>query len=149
MPINPARTLCRDTSHTMTRRRRRVLAWLGILGIAFAQVAVTAHACITGAFVHASAAHAVAMSHQGHCVGAQGAAPVAPVAPTANACEVQCTDGAPTGAAPDLPPVLLDALPVAHERVGAAIDLREWDRSVLAATSAGPPPLLQFGRLLN
>jgi hypothetical protein len=130
----------------MTRRHRRFSAWLGILGIAFAQVAVTAHACITGVSVHASAARAVAMAHEGHCIGVQGTAPVAPVS---NACEVQCTDGAPSVAAPDMPPVALVALPVAPTPISMAVDEREWDRSVLAATSAAPPPLLQFCRLLN
>ncbi len=49
------------------------------------------------------------MGHEGHCGGAQSNAPLAPVA---NACEVQCTDGAPSVAAPDLPPVMLAVLPV-------------------------------------
>lgn len=89
------------------------------------------------------------MAHEGHCADKMIKAAAVPVAPIANACEVQCTDGAPTGAAPDPPPVLLDVLPVAPQPVGIAIDVREWDRSVLAATSAAPPPLLQFGHLLN
>jgi hypothetical protein len=133
----------------MTRKRRRYVAWLGILGIAFAQVAVTAHACVTGAPMHASAAKAVAMGHEGHCAGMQGAAQSAPLAPVANACEVQCTDGAPSAAAPDLPPVTLVALAV--EPTPATMPLAEsaWDSATLAATVAQPPPLLQFCRLLN
>jgi hypothetical protein len=130
----------------MTRSRRRIAAWLGILGIAFAQAVVAAHACVTGVPVHASAARAVAMAHEGHCAGVQGTAPVAPVS---NACEVQCTDGAPSVAPLDIPPVTLAILPVAPAAVAVATDVREWDRSVLAATSAAPPPLLQFCRLLN
>jgi len=130
----------------MTRRHRRFSAWLGILGFAFAQAVVTAHACVTVASVHASAARAVAMAHEGHCAGMQGTAPVAPVS---NACEVQCTDGAPSVASPDIPPVTLAILPAAPASVAVTTDAREWDRSVLAATSAAPPPLLQFCRLLN
>ena len=122
----------------MTRRHRRFSAWLGILGFAFAQAVVAAHACVTGAPVLASAARAVAMAHEGHCAGVQGTEPVAPVS---NACEVQCTDGAPSAASPDIPP--------APASVAVTTDAREWDRSVLAATSAAPPPLLQFCRLLN
>ena len=132
----------------MTRSRRRLAAWLGILGIAFAQVAVTAHACLTGAPVNASAARAVAMAHEGHCAGVQGTAPSAPLAPIANACEVECTDGAPSAAAPDLPPVALAVLPVAPAPVTMTSTEHSWDRTWLAATSAQPPPLLQFGHLL-
>jgi len=135
----------------MIRRHRHFSAWLGILGIAFAQVAVTAHACMTGAPVQASAARAVAMATEGHCAGAHGAtaADVVPVAPIANACEVQCTDGTLSAVAPDVPPVTLAILPVPPAPVTVIVDVREWDRSVLAATSAAPPPLLQFCRLLN
>ncbi len=131
----------------MTRKPRRFAAWLGILGIAFAQVAVTAHACLTGAAVHASAAKAVAMAHEGHCAGVSPG--TAPMAPSSNACEVQCTDGAPTGAAPDLPPVVLAALPVASAPVVFTLARQTWDRMSLEATSARPPPQLQFVRFLN
>jgi len=127
----------------MTRRRRRFAAWLGILGLAFAQFAVTAHACLTGAAVQASSARAAAMGHEGHCIGAQAKAPLAPVA---NACEVQCTDGAPSAAAPDLPPVLLAALPVAPSPVALPLSKRTTEVATLAATRAQPPPQLQFGR---
>ena len=135
----------------MIRRHRHYSAWLGILGIAFAQVAVTAHACMTGAPVQASAARAVAMAHEGHCGGAQGATTpdVVPVAPIANACEVQCTDGTLSAVTADVPPVTLAILPVAPAPVTVMVDVRELDRSILAATSAAPPPLLQFCRLLN
>jgi hypothetical protein len=130
----------------MTRSRRCMIAWLGIAGLVFAQLAVTAHACMTGASVQATAAAAAARGHQEHCAGAQGTAPLAPLA---NACEVQCTDGAPSAAAPDLPAVTLAILPVAPAPVDLSIDTREWDRAILVATSAGPPPLLQYCRLLN
>ncbi len=123
-----------------------MIAWLGIAGLVFAQLAVTAHACMTGASVQASAARAVAMGHQEHCAGAHDAAPLAPIA---NTCEVQCTDGAPSVAAPDLPAVTLTILPVAPAPVDLSSDTREWDRAILVATSAGPPPLLQYCRLLN
>jgi hypothetical protein len=130
----------------MTRRPRRFAAWLGILGIAFAQVAVTAHACLTGAAVQATAATAVAMAHEAHCAGARADAPIAPVA---NSCEVQCTDGAPSGPVVDLPPVVLAGLPVAPAPVGPVIALQASDRTSLEATSARPPPQLQFLRFLN
>ena len=129
----------------MKRSHRRIVAWLGILGIAFAQVAVTAHACMirsdAGPRVDATVAHT------DHCAGEANAP--APLAPQANACERQCTDGATASATPDLPPVALVSLPAAPVSRVLAVDAREWDRSVLAATSAGPPPLLQYCRLLN
>ena len=130
----------------MTRRPRRFAAWLGILGIAFAQVAVTAHACLTGAAVHATAAKAVAMVHEGHCAGAKADAPMAPIA---NSCEVQCTDGAPSGAAADLPPVALAVLPVAPAPSDPVLSQQASDRTSLEAASARPPPQLQFVRFLN
>jgi len=130
----------------MTRRRRRFAAWFGILGLAFAQLAVTAHACLTGAPAHATAAKAVAMGHEGHCGGTQSNAPLAPVA---NACEVQCTDGAPSVAAPDLPPVMLAVLPVVPPPTAVPLPERAWHSMLLASTGAQPPPHLQFGRFLN
>jgi hypothetical protein len=129
----------------MNRSHRRIVAWLGILGIAFAQVAVTAHACMVrgdaGPRIDANVAYL------DHCAG--GTHAPAPLAPQGNACELQCTDGATASDAPDLPPVALVSLPVAPVVRTLAIGVREWDRAVLAANSAGPPPLLQYGRLLN
>ena len=129
----------------MNRSHRRIVAWLGVLGIAFAQVAVTAHACMirsdAGPRTDATAAH------MDHCRGDANAP--APLAPQSNACELQCTDGATASAGPDLPPVALVSLPAAPVARTLAVDVREWARSVLAANSAGPPPLLQYCRLLN
>ena len=130
----------------MTRKHRRFSAWFGILGIAFAQVAVTAHACLAGAPVPSLAARAVAMAHDGHCAGVLG---TAQLPPAANACEVQCTDGAPSGAIPDLPPVALAVIPVAPTPAATGFDACAWDSATLAANNARPPPLLQFCRLLN
>jgi hypothetical protein len=130
----------------MIRRPRRFAAWLGILGIAFAQVAVTAHACLTGTAVQATAAKTVAMAHEGHCVGAKAEAPIAPVA---NSCEVQCSDGAPSGVVLDLPPVALAVLPLAPAPIGPVLSLQASERTTLEATSARPPPQLQFLRFLN
>ena len=131
----------------MTRSHRRLVAWLGILGIAFAQLAVTAHACMIrgdGSGIPASAAMS---AHADHCAGALDGAK--PLAPQGNACELQCTDGAPSVAAPDLPPVALAPSLVPPAPIATPVDAREWNRAVLAAISAGPPPLLQYCRLLN
>ena len=130
----------------MTRSHRRLVAALGILGIAFAQVAVTAHACMLRSDAGGIPALAAVSASANHCAGALNAAQ--PYAPQGNACELQCTDGAPSAAAPDMPPVALTPMFVPPAPLLVAVDAREWDRSVLAATSAGPPPLLQFCRLL-
>jgi hypothetical protein len=131
----------------MTRSRRRFLAWFGILGIAFAQFAVTAHACaLRVGSTPAHTASASAAAHEGHCGGQHAAA--LPQAPQGNACEVQCTDGAPSGAALDLPPVALVTLAVPLVPATVPAEAREWGRSMLAANSAAPPLALQFCRLL-
>lgn len=129
----------------MTRTTHRLLAWIGIVGIACAQVAVAAHACTLGAAVRSTSEPQL---HQGHCAGVVG--DDTPLAHPANTCEVHCTDGANTSSiAPDLPPFVGPSVAVQLWPVAMAIDRREWDRSVLAAKSAAPPPFLQYGRLLN
>ena len=119
----------------------------GILGIVFAQLAVTAHACALRAnAMTVGGPAAMTTAHQGHCDGQHASA--APQAPPGNACEVQCTDGAPVTAAPDLPPVMLVALISPLAPTAMPVEAREWDRSVLAASGAAPPRALQFCRLL-
>ena len=131
----------------MTRSRRRLFACLGILGIVFAQLAVTAHACaLRASAMTVGAPAAMTTAHEGHCGGQHAAA--VPQAPSGNACEVQCTDGAPVAAAPDLPPVMLVALISPLAPAAMPVEAREWDRSVLAASGAAPPRALQFCRLL-
>ena len=132
----------------MTRSRRRLFACLGILGIVFAQLAVTAHACALRAdAMTVGAPAAMTIAHAGHCGGQHASA--VPQAPSGNACEVQCTDGARVSTAPDLPPVLLVALVSPLALATVPIEAREWGRSVLAASAAAPPHALQFCRLLN
>ena len=87
------------------------------------------------------------MGHDGHCAGA--AQSKGPVAPVANTCEVQCTDGAPSVAPPDLPPVMLAVLPVVPAPPALPISALTLDHEALSATGAQPPPQLQFGRFLN
>jgi hypothetical protein len=131
----------------MTRSRRRFFAWLGIFGIAFAQVAVTAHACaLRAGTLNTHAPSAAAIAHEGHCGGQQAAS--IPGAPQGNACEVQCTDVAPSSAVHDLPMVALIALDSPLASATTPAQAREWGRSFLAANSAAPPLALQFCRLL-
>jgi hypothetical protein len=129
----------------MTKRRRRFVAWLGIVGIVFAQIAVAAHACMVGVDGARSIA-AAAAPHDGHCSGHEAPAPVAP---QGNACELACSDGAPTPTAPDLPPLAFSTLPIAAAPLSAVpIETRAYGRSLLAANSAAPPIALSFCRLL-
>ena len=131
----------------MTRSRRRFLAWLGIVGIVFAQVAVTAHACaLRTETMRMSPPSATAGAHEGHCAGHHATA--LPQAPQGNACEVRCTDVAPSAAAHDIPMVALVALDVPPAPVTTPAVAREWGRSFLAANGAGPPLALKFCRLL-
>ncbi len=129
----------------MTRTHRRYVAWLGILGIAFAQLAVTAHACVVSAAAPDSIALSAPAARHAHCGGDGG---TAPLAPHSNACELQCSDGALTTAAPDLPPVVLSSLPIAVEPVAVSTATRSRERSILAAGSAAPPLALRLCRLL-
>ena len=131
----------------MSRSRRRLLAWLGIVGIAFAQVVVTAHACAlrTGT-LNAHVPLAAVSVDEGHCAGQHVTA--LPQAPQGNACEVQCTDGAPSAVAHDLPPIALVVLVLPLAPATTPAEVRELGRSFLAANSAAPPLALQFCRLL-
>lgn len=131
----------------MTRSRRRFLAWFGIVGIAFAQVAVTAHACaLRTSTMKVPVPSAMAGALESHCAGHQATA--LPQAPQGNACEVQCTDVAPSSAVHDLPTIALIALDVPLTSMATPRQAREWGRSFLAANSAAPPLALQFCRLL-
>ena len=128
----------------MSRRHRRFIAWIGLLGIVFAQMAVTAHACMLQPRTIDPAA-AEGLPHQRHCSGVDQ--PAAP-APQGNACELQCSDVAPSAAAPDLPPMGLASSPITVAPVTPPTVTRMLGRSFLAADIAAPP-LSLFCRLLN
>jgi hypothetical protein len=129
----------------MKRTHRRYVAWLGILGIAFAQLAVTAHACmISVTTADRVATMAPARLHHDHCNGSHGAPPLAP---QANACELQCSDATLATPASDLPPVVLSSLPLPSAPIGLTV-ARFHGGSFLAANSGAPPPALEFCRLL-
>jgi len=142
------RNIARDI---MNRSSRRLVAWLGILGIVLAQFAATAHACAVGSgALHDLLPAAIAGGPvpgavagdtcAGHMTGA--------VVPAANVCEVHCSDGATPVAVLDLPAVALAPLPVPAIPLAAlaADAMPAWVR--IAALSAGPPIVLQFGHLL-
>jgi hypothetical protein len=129
----------------MTRARRRLLACLGIRGIAFAQIVATAHACTVRP--SAAALPGVALAATGeHCAGAHQQAQVAP---SGNVCEVQCSEGTLTAPAPDVPYVALAPLPLPPAPATIDVALRDTDVSRLVPTGGAPPPHLRFARLLN
>ena len=134
------------------RSTRRAVAWIGILGIALAQFALTAHACTLGA--------ASALDLRDTMIAEAG--PMAPAVPgdgappcghdagraAAPLCGLHCSDGATATPSADLPPVALTALPVSVTPFVAAA---ATPSDVLARPAAFPgasPPLLQFCRLL-
>ena len=133
----------------MTNRfLRRCVAWLGILGIVFAQAVATAHACAPGG--DAGHGHpgfpaaAAAAMESGHCAGHAAA----PVAPTGNLCEVHCSAAATPATALDLPQVALAPLPVAAPALAAMAVASTPRRLRPAPLPAGPPIVLRFGHFL-
>jgi hypothetical protein len=124
----------------MSRRHRRLVAWFGIAGIVFAQIA-TAHAWIDR--VHAFGP-SVAPPHQSHCGGGS-----APPASQGNACKLQCSEAAPSGATPDLPSGDVAWAPIVVAPAALPAETRAHGRSFLAADIAAPPLSLLFCRLLN
>jgi hypothetical protein len=62
---------------------------------------------------------------------------------------VQCSDGALSTVALDMPSVALTAMAVTTAPAAMTVDHRAWGRSVLDANSTAPHALLQFCRLLN
>jgi len=130
------------------------MAWFGILGIAFAQLVVTAHACALGPPAAGEPAAAVRAS-PGETLGALVAAgdpcaahAVGSATPATNLCEVHCTDGLTSAAAVDLPQVALAPLPVAVIPLVALAAAAPPECLHTPALSAGPPIVLQFGHLL-
>ena len=107
---------------------------------------MTAHACLTGAPAHATAAKAVAMAHEGHCAGvAQSAAPIAAGRQRVRGA-VHGRRAVRGGAGPAAGRARRTA---GRTGAGRAVDRRTaWDAEALAATRAQPPPQLQFGRFL-
>ena len=137
-----ARNIARNI---MNRSSRRIVAWFGILGIAFAQFVATAHACELGtATGHERAPIASAPAVTGHC----GDHVAGPVTPAANLCEVHCSDGATPVTAADLPPVALAPLPVHALPLAALAAQASPDALHPAPHSAGPPIVLRYAHLL-
>lgn len=129
----------------MNRVLRRLVARIAIAGVLFAQMAMAAYALPPpGAGAAAVAPGAPVDAARAHCDGM----PATPASAPANVCEVHCTDGAVLPVAPDLPPVVLDALPAAPLALGALGCSNDRGQTFLAALAGAPPPSLEFCRLL-
>jgi hypothetical protein len=129
------------------RSARRFVALFAIAVTAFGQIASSAMACTAlPVLAPAGFAQAAASPNAGDVPCANGHQ--APESAQANLCEVHCTDGIAVPSNPDLPPVVLHALPaidVALASLGA--DDSPAPESI-APVSGAPPLTLQFCRLL-
>jgi hypothetical protein len=124
---------------------RRYVAIFAIAVTAFGQFATTAFAC-PALPAPAGIAHGAVSADDGDVPCANGHR--APESAQANLCEVHCTDGIALPSNPDLPPVVLYALPaqpipLADIGAGAYPALE-----TIAPVSGAPPLALQFCRLL-
>jgi hypothetical protein len=132
----------------MNRSLRRIVAWLGILGIALAQLVAAANACelvtATGHERHPVAPSGAATVVAGHCGDHLGG----PVAPATNLCEVHCSDGATPVTTVDLPPVVQVPMPVPALSLAALAAVDSPPALHPAPHSAGPPIVLRYGHLL-
>ena len=131
----------------ITRPVRRIVAQFAILAMVFSQFAMTAYACaVLGPVAPVAMATGVPNGGTGEhpCAGMD----VAPATSQANACEVHCTDGVTLPASPDLPPVVLTALPLPAMPVASLAAAEIAARTPFAALPGAPPLTLRFCRLL-
>jgi hypothetical protein len=133
----------------LSRRLKRVLAWLLAACLMVAQTAAVAYACSRGEAAAAAAAAAVAATPCAAHLAADGPANVQGDGPFAqgNVCEVHCqTAFLPDSGAFDLPSVVAVArweVPPLDVMTGVPAPAPE-----LEARSAAPPLLALFPRLL-
>jgi hypothetical protein len=127
----------------MTRRRRSLAASIAAFALAFAQLAVSAHACA----LHEAPAEPEVMAHHEACheMAASEEAPV-----NGNVCQEHCQYG--SASVDNSPPDAAAADPVGPvlrlEHPGVAVtsaDVRPSWR--LAPAAAPPPPAILFGVL--
>ncbi len=132
----------------MRRRFARYLgAYCATLALLFGQFALAAYVCPTQSPNVAVGSVHVTMHHemgQPPCA----AMPLPADTPDANACEVHCSDGVRLPAQPELPPVVLAALPVPVPALAQLAQSAEPTSTPYAALPGAPPPTLRFCRLL-
>jgi len=126
---------------------RRLGAYGAMLAMLFAQFAIVAYACPVQTTGTPAAMPHVAMhvdADGNPCPGAGGT----PDAPLANACEVHCNDGVTLPAQPELPQVVLAALPLPAIALVQLAFSEQAARKPYAALPGAPTLTLQFCRLL-
>jgi hypothetical protein len=131
----------------ITKPVRRFVAQFAILAMVFSQFAMTAYACpVQGPVAPVAMVDAAPHGDTGEhpCTGMD----LAPATSQANACEVHCTDGVTLPASPDLPPVVLMALPMPAMPVATLAAAEIGAKTPYAALPGAPPLTLQFCRLL-
>lgn len=126
---------------------RRFVASFAIALVAFGQIAMTVYACpVPGVAAPIAVTHGAMPQEAGGlpCAGRHEV----PAPAQANLCEVHCSDGIGVPSLPDLPQVVLHALPAATVPL-AAFDAAESRSPAWIEPISGAPPLaLQFCRLL-
>lgn len=126
----------------MTRRRRTVAASFAAFALVFAQLAVSAHACV----LHEAPAGAEVMAHHESC-HEMAAREVAPA--NDNVCVEHCLYGSASvdNVQPDLVAADLSG-PVLRVELGEPFSPADGRSSWrLAPTAAPPPPAILFGVL--
>ena len=126
---------------------RRVGAHGAIVAMLFAQFAIVAYACPVQSRGAPAATPHVAMDvevGQNPCASMAGTTET----PQANACEVHCNDGVTLPAQPEMPQVVLTALPVPDVALAQHAVSGQAARTPYAALPGAPPLALQFCRLL-
>ena len=117
-----------------------------MLAMLFGQFAIVAYACpVQGPVAPVLMVHAATPADAATPCGGMAAAPESP---RSNACEVHCNDGVTLPASPDLPPVVLAALPLPGMPVATLAAAEIAARTPYAALPGAPPLTLQFCRLL-
>lgn len=126
----------------MTRRRRSVAAFFAAFALAFAQFAVSAHACV----LHEAPVKPEVMTHHEGCAGAMEA-DEAPV--NGNVCAEHCQYGSASVDNSPLDSMAADpAGPVLRvEWVDPVASARFAPSWRLAPAAAPPPPAILFGVL--
>ena len=113
----------------------------------FGQFALVAYACPVMSPAAPIAMVDVAMhlgAGENPCAGMDGT----PEALLGNACEVHCSDSVPSPAQPELPQVVLVALPVPDIALAQLAFSENVARTPYAALPGAPPLTLKFCRLL-
>ena len=127
----------------MVRRQRRWVAALVMLGVVFAQLVTSAHACTLAvtAFQAATLVQPADDTMPSDC-------PAKGATANANVCDSHCAYGQQIGAQPDAPVAAIAPQPALTVGVVSSIVRSSLDTTILHARSTAPPISLLFSRFL-